>query len=165
MVRVVWQYTCTPQLHLPNDLFKTYREVFTNPPWAGTAFKGATSSCAQIPNTPHYVGNHLSWIELINQLSVQDIEVSGIVLTGWQRFDHFATLCELLPVALPSLKCCLTAIEKRRFNEEDAAEVFSQLGLSKGNLTAAEDDMMAVPSSNTWPGHDLYKLVVNHFGK
>lgn len=29
--------------------------------------------------------------------------LSGIILTGWSRFDHFMPLCDLLPTAYPSL--------------------------------------------------------------
>ena len=27
----------------------------------------------------------------------------GLIITGWSRYDHLAALCELFPVALPTL--------------------------------------------------------------
>ena len=127
-----------------------YSEAFVHPPWIGTAFKGARSSCAQVPDIRHYVGNHLAWMNMIAQFGVGDL--SGIILTGWQRFDHFASLCELLPVAVPSLKCCLTALDKKKFDEEDANETFQQLGITQSETTSA------------FPGYELYKFIVERFG-
>lgn len=42
--------------------------------------------------------------------------IRGIVLTGWSRYDHFATLCELFPAAIPSLAICLHTAAKGYFN-------------------------------------------------
>ena len=35
-----------------------------------------------------------------------------IFLLGWSRYDHFAVLCELLPVAVPSLVLDLLAVSR-----------------------------------------------------
>ena len=78
--------------------------------------------------------------------------MSGVILTGWQRFDHFASLCELLPVSVPSLRCCLIALDKKKFDEEDSKEAFEVLGISNSEKSLA------------FPGHELYKVIVERFG-
>lgn len=42
--------------------------------------------------------------------------IRGIVLTGWSRFDHFSTLCEIFPAAIPSLAICLHTAAKGYFD-------------------------------------------------
>ena len=42
----------------------------------------------------------------------------GMVITGWQRFDHFAVLCELLPAAIPSLAVTLLTASKGKTNPD-----------------------------------------------
>ena len=150
----MWQYTRDPERYLPSNLFNFYSETFSNPPWIGTAFKGATNSCAQVPDIRHYVSNHLAWLKLIDE-KMDSANVSGIILTGWQRFDHYASLCELLPVSVPSLKCCLAALDKKKFDEEDAKEEFERLGII---------NQFAHTSLSAFPGRDLYQIIVERFG-
>lgn len=38
------------------------------------------------------------------------------MLTGWSRYDHFSTLCELFPSAIPSLGICLHTASKGYFD-------------------------------------------------
>ena len=53
-----------------------------------------------MPDVAHRAGNHAEWARVAGRVSV-----AGIVMTGWQRFDHYAALCELLPVSVPALRC------------------------------------------------------------
>ena len=97
-------------------------------------FLGATSSCALIPNVGVHVANHLGWEEMLNASHNQSVMINGYILTGWQRYDHFASLCEFLPVAIPSLKCCLIALQRGKFDREEVEEAKKVLGkLLKNN--------------------------------
>ena len=67
---------------------------------------------SQVVPVDHHLRNTLAWKSLCSELSRSEgmPRVEGFILTGWQRFDHFAGLCELLPAASPSLHCCLEAL-------------------------------------------------------
>lgn len=50
----------------------------------------------------YHLENHMSWMAIVEQFKHQ-VNFRGIMMTGWQRYDHFSVLCELFPVGIPSL--------------------------------------------------------------
>jgi len=145
---VVWQYAAEPGRFLPPDLFAKISSVFAKPPWIATAFKGASSSCALIPDLGLHVANHLGWSKAIQSSQpFGKVEPSGIILTGWQRFDHYAALCELLPVSVPSLRCCFMVLDKGKFADEELQACFQELGLQNPHVEGNEPK---------FPGSELY---------
>ena len=142
--------------HLPSR----YASVFRQGMWAATAFKGATSSCALIPTIGTHVANHLAWQGMLKNRR-NFVNAYGYVLTGWQRFDHFASLCEFLPVAVPSLRCCLTALKSLKFGLEELELCKSVLGMPNIPMEVYPRPQ-AIPSdirSFKFPGADLYVLI------
>lgn len=118
---VIWNYGPSPCF--PPGMLERYREVWGADQWVGTAWRGASGSCAISTPINHHVANHLGWLEL-------DLPVAGWVLTGWARYDHFATLCELLPCGLPSLRCCLEVLSTKSWTEQDISSCSRSLGMS-----------------------------------
>ncbi|CAG9532841.1 unnamed protein product [Cercopithifilaria johnstoni] len=97
---VVWDYSET--LQQQNEF--TWNLLASKFPivWGSSAYKGANNPSSEFMDLKHYYRNNKEWI--IHRKLYGDLFQSfrGLIITGWQRYDHFAVLCELLPVGLPS---------------------------------------------------------------
>lgn len=51
----------------------------------------------------------------------------GIAITGWQRYDHLANLCELLPAGLPSLVLNLLTVSNGKFDSSVVFDKFDKI--------------------------------------
>lgn len=85
-------------------------------------------------NISHHLENHQRWLEIVHKYSDR-IKFKGVMLTGWQRYDHFGVLCELLPAAIPSLAVNLAVMQQstlRRFPTEVPAKIIRSLKCEGG---------------------------------
>ncbi|XP_066246413.1 hexosaminidase D-like [Euwallacea similis] len=106
---VVWWYGKDVYDELGPSLWNTYRGIFDNV-WLGSAFKGTSGSSKYVSDINHYIQNQKSWLSVIEEYQ-EKINFQGIILTGRQRYDHFAVLCELLPVGIPALAMSLRLLQ------------------------------------------------------
>uniref|UniRef100_A0A4W6C0K0 beta-N-acetylhexosaminidase n=1 Tax=Lates calcarifer TaxID=8187 RepID=A0A4W6C0K0_LATCA len=83
----------------------TYHSAGMSELWAASSFKGSTS-------------NHLQWLKVAASLSA-GIHLKGIAIT---------VLCELIPVALPSLAACLQTLLHGQFSAEVQSKVAEKAG-------------------------------------
>lgn len=62
-----------------------------------------------------------------------------VLVVFWDsRYDHFATLCEMLPVSLPSLALCLRVWINNGLSVQDVQHVARTLGFSNSCLLGME---------------------------
>ncbi|KAL0841578.1 hypothetical protein ABMA28_015237 [Loxostege sticticalis] len=114
---VIWDYNSKEFFQINPSLWENYRQLFCKV-WAGSAFKGANGSCQILSPVNRYVSNHEAWIQEVRKYP--QTSFAGIILTGWSRYDHYAALCELLPVSLPSLASCLKLLTKAEATPNEA---------------------------------------------
>jgi hexosaminidase len=72
-----------------------------------------------------------SWIKQLNSyIPTKWQNFDGILLAGWSRYDHFLSLCELLPYSIPSMAFSLAAW-KEPFKSLPKSELFSNKQLQE----------------------------------
>ncbi|KAJ0177451.1 hypothetical protein K1T71_007460 [Dendrolimus kikuchii] len=135
---VVWDYNSMEYFRINPNLWNKYNRIFPQV-WAGSAFKGANGSCQISSPVSRYVSNHEAWLREITNYKHR-VNFSGIVLTGWSRYDHYCTLCELMPLSMPSLASCLKILQKNT-------------GTSKETLVSE------VLPAEQWPGERFARCV------
>ncbi|KAJ8964554.1 hypothetical protein NQ314_004855 [Rhamnusium bicolor] len=113
---MVWVYAEDIYRFVQPNVWDKYAAVFKTA-WAASAFKGAFGETLYVPNAKRHLENNLRWLDVMStQALTFKHGLMGIVVTGWQRYDHFAVLCELLPAAVPSLALSLTTVSHGYFN-------------------------------------------------
>lgn len=150
---VVWKYTPTIESFLPDLLWDKYATAF-NCVWIATAFKGATGPDKYTIDIAYHLENHRSWMKLVAMYSDQ-MRFKGAILTGWQRYDHFAVLCELLPIGIPSLAVNLAYISSNNISMHQPPDgVYTLLKCGPGLMK------MKVGSKCGFPGAGVYETAV-----
>nr|XP_033817412.1 hexosaminidase D [Geotrypetes seraphini]XP_033817413.1 hexosaminidase D [Geotrypetes seraphini]XP_033817414.1 hexosaminidase D [Geotrypetes seraphini] len=149
---MIWDYASDLDVDHKRLLIEKYQKGGFSKLWVASAFKGATGANQSLTHIGHHVDNHLQWLKVASSQPAHFLQ--GIALTGWQRYDHFSVLCELLPVGIPSLAVCLQTLENGCCSETVKDTVKKYLGMS--NL---EVDTFMSESSGTFPGSDVLILV------
>ncbi|XP_067944529.1 hexosaminidase D-like [Watersipora subatra] len=155
---VVWKYTPNVHTILSDDIWLKYGKIFHNV-WLASAFKGATGSDQILTDVSYHYSNHIGWLRIIAKIS-STMSIEGMMLTGWQRYDHFGTLCELLPVAIPSLAVCLSAMQHAGVSKTYLNNINGLLGCRPEAPLQWTINTKDYPSPKcTFPGHRILEGV------
>ncbi|XP_069678922.1 hexosaminidase D-like [Periplaneta americana] len=134
---MVWVYAEDVYRFVPSMVWDKFAAVFPYV-WSASAFKGAFGETLYIPNVKRHLENNLRWLEVMSAEGPKfKGGFRGIAITGWQRYDHFAVLCELLPAAVPSLAVNLLATSHGYFNQSLKGKLQSSLGCARPGSPAS----------------------------
>ncbi|NXJ04744.1 HEXDC Hexosaminidase, partial [Odontophorus gujanensis] len=123
--------------------------------WFASAFKGTTGPTQSWPPLSSHLKNQLSWLRVREAMPrFAPLRFQGIVLTGWQRYDHYSVLCELLPVGIPSLAICLQTLVNGGFTEQTRRKVLEVLGFQSMQL-----EQSTCEGRGVFPGAEIYHMV------
>ncbi|XP_017380215.1 hexosaminidase D isoform X2 [Cebus imitator] len=149
---VLWDYTADLDVHGKVLLMQKYQRCGFLRLWAASAFKGATGPSQALPPVEHHLRNHAQWLQVAGSGPTDALQ--GIILTGWQRYDHFSVLCELLPAGVPSLAACLQLLLRGGFDEDVKAKMENLLGISSLEITDPVRE-----GAGSFPGRSILALV------
>ncbi|XP_071252117.1 hexosaminidase D isoform X1 [Salvelinus alpinus] len=150
----IWNYLKKMDTDGIGTLISRYHEAGFKGVWFASAFKGGTGIDQRWTPLDYQLQNHLSWIKVMNSMTkYPNITLHGILLTGWQRFEHHTVLCELLPVGIPSLAMCLQSLKHGAFDEKAKMEAHHILGC---NIKVEKD---ICEGSGAFSGSQIYHMV------
>ncbi|XP_043224593.1 hexosaminidase D-like [Amphibalanus amphitrite] len=158
---MVWVYAEDVDRFADPQIYSTFAEVFPRA-WAASAYKGAFGETLTVPPLQRHLDNTLNWLRVIRRETPRFRDgFGGLVLTGWQRYDHMAVLCELLPASVPSLALNLATASHGFFNSSLRRVLYDALSChSQGTFITPSSDQYGFYafSQCDFPGHMFYEF-------
>uniref|UniRef100_A0A673MZ01 beta-N-acetylhexosaminidase n=1 Tax=Sinocyclocheilus rhinocerous TaxID=307959 RepID=A0A673MZ01_9TELE len=143
---MIWKYIPNMDVKEIGNYISKYEQAGFKGVWFASAFKGASGIDQKWTPINHHLKNHLQWQKVITSMpQYKSVRFQGIALTGWQRYEHHTVLCELLPVAIPSLAVCLQTLKY--------GECFIPGGIEYVTCCFIND------KGASFPGSDVYEMV------
>lgn len=143
----------TITITFPLRYFKHFRNI-----WIAGAFKGATSPSAMLPNITKHYENTKSWLTYISKHVEPRTKIMGYVLTAWSRYDHFSSICELLPVSIPSLVLNLLMITSAFSEKRDIIATYDEVLKCRKKNNLRTITHMKNTSHCVFPGQELIPM-------
>eukprot|EP00090_Calanus_glacialis_P017447 TRINITY_DN27161_c0_g1_i6.p1 TRINITY_DN27161_c0_g1~~TRINITY_DN27161_c0_g1_i6.p1 ORF type:complete len:574 (-),score=170.82 TRINITY_DN27161_c0_g1_i6:154-1875(-) len=163
---MVWSYTEDIDRFLGHDTWRMYAQLFRGV-WAASAFKGAFGEKEYVPDMYRHVQNHLTWLQVMEREEKEKhlpVKFKGLALTGWSRYDHFAVLCELLPVSIPSLVVNLMVVSLGGLEFAVSRRIHSALKCDNIKVLISLEELRQNPfqwdlTRCNWPGRKAFYLM------
>ncbi|VDP11399.1 unnamed protein product [Onchocerca flexuosa] len=152
---VVWDYSET--LQQQNDF--TWHSLAAKFPivWGSSAYKGANEPSSEFSDLKHYFRNNKAWVTHRNIYGSLFRTFRGLIITGWQRYDHFAVLCELLPVGLPS--AILNLLVAKAGDKFSTESIISAASTALNCTSKISMEYMNSFDSCNFPGVELFNAI------
>ncbi|KAG8185057.1 hypothetical protein JTE90_017074 [Oedothorax gibbosus] len=162
---MVWTYVKDVYRFVPYNVWLSYSEVFPFI-WAASAFKGAFGETLTVPNVKMHLENNEAWLEVMTEQHKKFGNFRGIAITGWQRYDHLGTLCELFPAGFPSLIINLLTVTQGYFNQQLFTKFHHvlQCTVHQRSQVDFETDqyLWQRASSCFFPGSAIFRMTQHH---
>uniref|UniRef100_A0A8R1TU21 beta-N-acetylhexosaminidase n=1 Tax=Onchocerca volvulus TaxID=6282 RepID=A0A8R1TU21_ONCVO len=160
---VVWNYMENLDDQLLPDFWQRLSSMFSYA-WGASAYKvefskiqSADGPDQYASNVQHYLNNHISWLKQMNEHHSKFKQFRGIIVTGWQRFDHFAIICEVIPVGLLSAAVNMAVLKSGQYGSEVMQSVSEVLKCSSV-LYFDKNSSPFIPQC-TFPGIHVFHAV------
>ncbi|XP_063880000.1 hexosaminidase D-like [Scylla paramamosain] len=156
---VVWAYGPDVTRMVPAYILRTYAAIFPKV-WLAPAFKGATGPRAIMPDAARHAANTLAWVQVAQRMQHARLNVAGLIITGWSRYDHFSVLCELLPPSTPSLVLTLLTASRGSLTPASLQDAHALLDCPPHvMLNPAQDRHLWATRDCAFPGANVAALL------
>ncbi|UMM43830.1 hypothetical protein L5515_019171 [Caenorhabditis briggsae] len=159
VIPVVWKYTANLDNDLPPEMWKNMSYSFKEV-WGGSAFKGADGASRYWNRLKPYILNNKEWYLQNEKYKLHFTTFDSIIITGWQRYDHFASLCELWPTSMVSLALNLIVLTKFHIDTASAEQVINALNCPPSTTL---DQLVAGTDKCRYPGYRARDAIRDYF--